>query len=376
MADQFDVYHKWLSIPPSEQPPNHYRLLGLGLFESDPDVIQAAADRQMAHVQTYKNGPMSEQSQRLLNEISAAKLCLLRPNKKTVYDEHLRRQTAGGERSGGASVPANAASVAPPAIAAPPGPPVFPMPPAMPSREPDRATATISPSPPSRRAVAAAAVPPPVAEPASRRGPLGGKMALLAAVAGVAVLLAVVLLVVSMLRDKSAAGHDVGSNGNETVSNVEPVRHDERLGTSPKQPVAVNKTESGTTPAVKSGGHVDKPAETPKSNAPNPAVGAADNARPVPRQPERENPHVIAADPLRPPRDPADAAEQKPSPPTPRVIAEADSRLGKTADHSAAEWLDKGRAGEAGSGRLCSDPSGARAGGQCGGRCRSDRGGG
>src|SRR5580704_9766841 len=94
MSTGFDAYHKWLSIPPSEQPPHHYRLLGLGLFESDADVIQAAADRQMAHVQTYKNGPQSELSQKLLNEIAAAKLCLLRPNKKEPYDEQLRRKLA------------------------------------------------------------------------------------------------------------------------------------------------------------------------------------------------------------------------------------------------------------------------------------------
>ena len=81
MSNGFDAYHKWLSIPPHEQPPNHYRLLGLGLFESDPDVVAAAADRQMAHVQTYKTGPHSELSQKLLNEISAAKLCLLRPQR-------------------------------------------------------------------------------------------------------------------------------------------------------------------------------------------------------------------------------------------------------------------------------------------------------
>ncbi len=50
MANGFDGYYKWLGIPPSEQPPNHYRLLGLGLFESDPDVIQAVRPV-MAHLQ-------------------------------------------------------------------------------------------------------------------------------------------------------------------------------------------------------------------------------------------------------------------------------------------------------------------------------------
>ena len=89
----FDPYHKWLSIPVEEQPPNHYRLLGLSLFEHDPDVIHSAADRQMAHVQTYKTGPHSEFSQQLLNEIAIAKLCLLDPQKRTDYDATLRQPT-------------------------------------------------------------------------------------------------------------------------------------------------------------------------------------------------------------------------------------------------------------------------------------------
>ena len=40
-SGSFDPYHKWLSIPPEEQPPNHYRLLGTKPFESDLDVIFA-----------------------------------------------------------------------------------------------------------------------------------------------------------------------------------------------------------------------------------------------------------------------------------------------------------------------------------------------
>jgi hypothetical protein len=66
----------------------------LGLFESDPDVISSAADRQMAHVQTYKNGPHAAESQKLLNEIAAAKLCLLKPAKRDVYDAELRPRLA------------------------------------------------------------------------------------------------------------------------------------------------------------------------------------------------------------------------------------------------------------------------------------------
>jgi len=50
----FDPYRKWLGIPPEEQPPDHYRLLGIARFESDPDVISNAADRQMVHVRSYQ----------------------------------------------------------------------------------------------------------------------------------------------------------------------------------------------------------------------------------------------------------------------------------------------------------------------------------
>ena len=43
-----DFLHKWLGIPADEQPPNHYRLLGLRVFEDDPEVIDAAADKHLA----------------------------------------------------------------------------------------------------------------------------------------------------------------------------------------------------------------------------------------------------------------------------------------------------------------------------------------
>jgi hypothetical protein len=46
----FNPYHKWLGISLKEQPPNHYRQLGIDVFESDPEVIEAAADRQMAYI--------------------------------------------------------------------------------------------------------------------------------------------------------------------------------------------------------------------------------------------------------------------------------------------------------------------------------------
>jgi WD40 repeat protein len=88
----FDPYHVWLGIPPKEQPPDHYRLLGVQRFEANPDVIANAADQRMAHLRTFQTGKHSADSQRLLNEVAAARLCLLSAEKKAAYDGRLRRQ--------------------------------------------------------------------------------------------------------------------------------------------------------------------------------------------------------------------------------------------------------------------------------------------
>jgi hypothetical protein len=90
MAKSFDAYHKWLAIPPKEQPPNHYRLLGTTLFEPDLDVISNAADQRMAHVRSLQTGAHGDVSQAILNEIAQAKVCLLDDERKTAYDKSLR----------------------------------------------------------------------------------------------------------------------------------------------------------------------------------------------------------------------------------------------------------------------------------------------
>jgi hypothetical protein len=104
MAESFDPYRKWLGIPKREQPPNHYRLLALDWFEEDPEVIDAAADRQMAHVRTYQGGRHADDSQRLLNELAAARVCLLNAEKKAAYDAQLRAELAAS-RAGGTAGP-------------------------------------------------------------------------------------------------------------------------------------------------------------------------------------------------------------------------------------------------------------------------------
>ncbi len=90
--NELDPYLKWLGIRDPQRPPNHYRLLGVEPLESDLDVIETAADRQMAHVRTYQSGKYTALSQRILNELSQARGVLLDPDKKAEYDRELREQ--------------------------------------------------------------------------------------------------------------------------------------------------------------------------------------------------------------------------------------------------------------------------------------------
>lgn len=119
MAD-FDPYLKWLGIREISRPINHYRLLGLDLFEDDVDVIAMAADRQMSHIRTYQGGPNGDLSQQILNELARARRCLLVAEKKQEYDEDLRLAQS-------AAMPL-AAVVVPPAIPSALGHPVRPVP--------------------------------------------------------------------------------------------------------------------------------------------------------------------------------------------------------------------------------------------------------
>ncbi len=110
MDEAFDPYYVWLGIPPHEQPPNYYRLLGVALFEPRSDVIQVAAQKQIAHVKTFALGDFAEPARRLLTELTQAKLCLLNPSKRATYDVRLQSQLDAAATAG----PRAAAAVAPP----------------------------------------------------------------------------------------------------------------------------------------------------------------------------------------------------------------------------------------------------------------------
>lgn len=91
----FDPYHKWLGIPPQDQPPNYYRLLGISFLEPDLEVIANAADARMVQVNRFRSEENFGASNRILGEIASARLCLLTAAKKTEYDRMLQKLDIG-----------------------------------------------------------------------------------------------------------------------------------------------------------------------------------------------------------------------------------------------------------------------------------------
>lgn len=105
--EAFDPYSQWLGIDAAARPIHHYTLLGLPLFEADPNRIAAAADERMRHVRQFQSGPRGSYTQRLLNELATARICLLSPVSKANYDQQLHQYLYPP------TVPANAAAPRP-----------------------------------------------------------------------------------------------------------------------------------------------------------------------------------------------------------------------------------------------------------------------
>lgn len=85
----FDPYYHWLGIPPHEQPPNHYRLLGISLFEADARVIGNAADQRMLLLRSFQTGPNAMLAQPLMSQVEIARATLLTPGERASYDRLL-----------------------------------------------------------------------------------------------------------------------------------------------------------------------------------------------------------------------------------------------------------------------------------------------
>jgi cytoskeletal protein RodZ len=96
MSD-FDPYFKWLGIPLEDQPPNHYRLLGIPVFTNDADAIENAADQRMSYVRKFATGKRGLLTQKLLNELSQARVCLLDEKARSAYDQSLQDDLAANQ---------------------------------------------------------------------------------------------------------------------------------------------------------------------------------------------------------------------------------------------------------------------------------------
>ena len=92
MPDSFDPYSEWLGIQGGDRPLDHYSLLGLKRFESDPELITRAAVAAMTKVRRIRPGNHLGPWSKLLDELRASKACLLHPTSKASYDAGLRDQ--------------------------------------------------------------------------------------------------------------------------------------------------------------------------------------------------------------------------------------------------------------------------------------------
>ena len=132
---EFDPYYEWLGIPPKDQPAHHYRLLGVELFEEHRSAIDAAANRLMAYLQELSNGEDATLAQKLLNEVAAARVCLLNAKQKASYDRKLKVILQNKSRKTADSALPVATPLREKAVPAPPpAPPLAPPPPKPPAR--------------------------------------------------------------------------------------------------------------------------------------------------------------------------------------------------------------------------------------------------
>lgn len=98
MARELDVYRDWLGITETARPLNYYQLLRLKAFEDHAETVRAHYRKMNAHVRKYAAGDFANESQKLLNELAKAMLCLTDAQRKREYDASLGRKDLGEGR--------------------------------------------------------------------------------------------------------------------------------------------------------------------------------------------------------------------------------------------------------------------------------------
>jgi hypothetical protein len=140
MSQEFDPYLHWLGITKNEpRPLSFYRLLGVERFEAQADVIASNADKQIEHVRRYSKGPHGDLAERMITELTKAKLTLLKPDRRAKYDLTLQTAATAAPKTSpqdtrrepppSQSSPIQEAPNAKPPLSSPPAaPPVTPLP--------------------------------------------------------------------------------------------------------------------------------------------------------------------------------------------------------------------------------------------------------
>ncbi len=124
---EFNPYHQWLGLPAQVTAPNHYELLGLRLGESSAELIGSAADQRTRRIEPFLPGEQGLLARRLLDQIAAARRCLLDAKAKAEYDRQMDSGQTGALPLPGirplppASGPIAAGGAASPAASAPGG---------------------------------------------------------------------------------------------------------------------------------------------------------------------------------------------------------------------------------------------------------------
>jgi hypothetical protein len=109
--DTFNPYFEWFGIAGAESRPNHYALLGLKPFESDPSAITAACQQRISVLKKASAGAHEALRRQVFEELATAKRTLCDPALKQRYDERLR-QHVQNRRLGKSAVRSSSATVA------------------------------------------------------------------------------------------------------------------------------------------------------------------------------------------------------------------------------------------------------------------------
>ena len=120
-------YQQWLGLYNiSGMKPNYYELLGLQFGESNPYVIEQAANEMATRLNSVNPGPDVALWNSIMAEIQNAQMCLCNPASRMEYDNSLRGGMGGfgGGYSAGSAFGGGNMGYAQPPMAQPPMPPV------------------------------------------------------------------------------------------------------------------------------------------------------------------------------------------------------------------------------------------------------------